>query len=46
MLLGFILPNLGRIDEAERVLEECITACTERGDRLHLGSAINNRRNL
>jgi tetratricopeptide (TPR) repeat protein len=46
LLLGFILPNLGRIDEAERVLEECITLCTERGDRLHLGSAINNRRNL
>ena len=46
LLLGFILPNLSRIDEAERVLEECITLCTERGDRLHLGSAINNRRNL
>ncbi len=46
LLLGFILPNLGRIEEAERVLEECITRCTERGDRLHLGSAINNRRNL
>ncbi|MFL5347081.1 MAG: serine/threonine-protein kinase PknK [Hyalangium sp.] len=46
ILLGFILPNLGRIDDAQRVLEECITACTERGDRLHLGAAINNRRNL
>ncbi len=46
LLLGFILPNLGRIDDAQRVLEECIAACTERGDRLHLGSAINNRRNL
>ncbi len=46
LLLGFILPNLGRIDDAQRVLEECITACTGRGDRLHLGSAINNRRNL
>jgi tetratricopeptide (TPR) repeat protein len=46
LLLGFILPNLGRIDEAQQVLEECIAACTERGDRLHLGSAINNRRNL
>ncbi|WPB75614.1 hypothetical protein KYC5002_42295 [Archangium violaceum] len=30
----------------EEVLEECIAACTERGDKLHLGSAINNRRNL
>ncbi|WP_232537156.1 serine/threonine-protein kinase PknK [Cystobacter fuscus] len=46
LLLGFILPNLGRIDDAQRVLEECIAACTERGDKLHLGSAINNRRNL
>jgi tetratricopeptide (TPR) repeat protein len=46
MLLGFILPSLGRIDDAQRVLEKCITLCTERGDRLHLGSAINNRRNL
>jgi tetratricopeptide (TPR) repeat protein len=46
LLLGFILPNLKRIDDAQRVLEECIAACTERGDKLHLGSAINNRRNL
>ncbi|HSP80020.1 MAG TPA: tetratricopeptide repeat protein, partial [Myxococcaceae bacterium] len=46
LLLGVILPNLGRIDDAERILEEVIAACTERGDRLHLGSAINNRRNL
>ena len=46
LLLGVILPNLGRIDEAERIFEEVIAACTERGDRLHLGSAINNRRNL
>ncbi len=46
LLLGVILPNLGRIDEAARIFEEVITECTERGDRLHLGSAINNRRNL
>ncbi|WP_257454885.1 serine/threonine-protein kinase [Archangium lipolyticum] len=46
LLLGVILPNLGRIDEAERIFEEVIAECTERGDRLHLGSAINNRRNL
>ncbi|WNG33539.1 protein kinase [Archangium violaceum] len=46
LLLGVILPNIGRMDEAERIFEEVITACTERGDRLHLGSAINNRRNL
>nr|QKW93844.1 serine/threonine protein kinase [Vitiosangium cumulatum] len=46
LLLGVILPNIGRIDEAERLFEEVIAACTERGDRLHLGSAICNRRNL
>ena len=46
LLLGVILPTVGRIDDAERILEEVIAACTERGDRLHLGSAINNRRNL
>ncbi|QRN99316.1 protein kinase [Archangium violaceum] len=46
LLRGVILPNLGHIDEAHRVMEECIAACTERGDRLHLGSALNNRRNL
>ncbi|WP_245814630.1 serine/threonine-protein kinase PknK [Cystobacter ferrugineus] len=46
LLLGVILPNIGRIDEAEQLFEEVIAACTERGDRLHLGSAICNRRNL
>ncbi len=46
LLLGVILPNIGRIDEAELIFEEVIAGCIERGDRLHLGSAINNRRNL
>ncbi|MFY0525977.1 tetratricopeptide repeat protein [Archangium gephyra] len=46
LLLGVILPNLGHIDEAESIFEEVIAECSERGDRLHLGSAINNRRNL
>ncbi|MDY7232776.1 serine/threonine-protein kinase PknK [Hyalangium rubrum] len=46
LLLAVILPNLGRIDEAEAVLEQLISACTEHGDRFHLGGAINNRRNL
>jgi serine/threonine protein kinase/tetratricopeptide (TPR) repeat protein len=46
LLLGFIFPNIGRIDDAQRVLEECIAICTEREDKLHLGSAINNCRNL
>ncbi|RKH06409.1 serine/threonine-protein kinase PknK [Corallococcus sp. CA053C] len=46
LLMAVILPNLGDIDGAERVMDEVISACTERGDRFHLGSAINNRRNL
>ncbi|HEX8705344.1 MAG TPA: AAA family ATPase, partial [Myxococcaceae bacterium] len=46
LLLVVILPNLNRIDEAEAVLDELITSCTERGDRFHLGGAINNRRNV
>ncbi|OJH36243.1 serine/threonine-protein kinase PknK [Cystobacter ferrugineus] len=46
LLLAAILPTLGRIDEAGLIFEEVITACEQRGDRLHLGSAINNRRNL
>lgn len=46
MMLGVVLPDLGRIDEAERALQRVIALCSERRDRLHLGSAINNRRNL
>jgi tetratricopeptide (TPR) repeat protein len=46
MMLGVVLPDLGRIDEAEQVLQRVVTLCSERRDRLHLGSAINNRRNL
>ncbi|WP_420806666.1 serine/threonine-protein kinase PknK [Hyalangium minutum] len=46
LLLAVILPNLGRITETAEVLEDVIASCTKRGDRFHLGSAINNRRNL
>ncbi|MCP3104490.1 protein kinase [Myxococcus sp. K15C18031901] len=46
LLLAVILPNLGDIDETARVLAEVVEACTDRGDLFHLGSAINNRRNL
>jgi eukaryotic-like serine/threonine-protein kinase len=46
LMLAVILPNLGCIDEAGRLLESAIAACLERGDRIHLGAAINNRRNL
>jgi tetratricopeptide (TPR) repeat protein len=43
LLLGFILPGLGRLEEAARVLDDVIRRCEERGDWLHFGSAINNR---
>jgi tetratricopeptide (TPR) repeat protein len=46
LLLAVILPNLGRSSEAEAVLEDVISSCTQRGDQFHLGGAINNRRNL
>ncbi|WP_223753898.1 serine/threonine-protein kinase PknK [Myxococcus sp. RHSTA-1-4] len=46
LLLAAILPMLGRIDDADRIFDELIAACYRRGDRLHLGSALNNRRNL
>ncbi len=43
LMLGFILPGLGRLDEASAVLDEVIRGCEERGDLLHLGPAFNNR---
>jgi hypothetical protein len=46
LLLAVILPNLGQISEAEALLDDVITACNQRDDFFHLGSAINNRRNL
>ncbi|MCC6558890.1 MAG: protein kinase, partial [Polyangiaceae bacterium] len=39
----FILPGLGRMDAAARALDETIRRADERGDRLHLGSALNTR---
>jgi len=43
LLLGFILPNLGRTEDAARALDEVIRQCEERSDLLHLGAALNNR---
>lgn len=43
LLLGFILTNLGRVDEAAAALDEAIQRCEERCDRMRLGSALNNR---
>jgi hypothetical protein len=42
-LLGFILPGLGRLDDALRVLDQTIALCESHGDRLHLTAAIGNR---
>jgi tRNA A-37 threonylcarbamoyl transferase component Bud32/tetratricopeptide (TPR) repeat protein len=46
LLLGSALSWLGRSDEAADVLERVIARCRQSGDRLHLYSALNNRRNV
>jgi hypothetical protein len=46
LLAGHVLPVLGRAAEAEAALAEAIALATARGDLLHLGAALNNRRNL
>ncbi len=46
VLLVLLLPDLGRIDEAERASARAVALARERGDRLHLGAALNNRRNV
>jgi tetratricopeptide (TPR) repeat protein len=46
VLLVLLLPELGRIDEAERASQQAIALTRERGDRLHLAVALNNRRNM
>jgi len=43
LLLGYILPLLGRLEEAAGALDEVIRYCDERGDLLHLGAARNCR---
>lgn len=43
LMLGFILPGLGRLPEATKFLDEAIQACEDRRDLLHLGSGISNR---
>jgi len=46
VLLEGVLPELGRISDAERASAQAIALARERGDRLHLGAALNNRRNV
>ncbi|MEP7124759.1 MAG: protein kinase [Byssovorax sp.] len=43
LMLGFILPGLGRVAEAEAALDRAIAHCEAHGDKLHLGPCINNR---
>lgn len=46
LLLVSVLPPLGRIEEAERIYQRVVALASARKDRLHLGSALNNRRNI
>jgi tetratricopeptide (TPR) repeat protein len=46
VLLEAILPELGRVADAERASAQAIALARERNDRLHLGAALNNRRNV
>jgi tetratricopeptide (TPR) repeat protein len=46
VILVLLLPELGRIDDAERISARAIALARERGDRLHLAAAFNNRRNI
>jgi predicted ATPase len=43
LLLGFLLPQLGRLDEASAALDEVIPRSEERSDLMHLGAALNAR---
>ncbi|MFT3772033.1 MAG: protein kinase [Minicystis sp.] len=43
IVLGFVLPGLGRLDDAERVLDRAVAEAGARADRLHLFAALNNR---
>ncbi|WP_437660978.1 serine/threonine-protein kinase [Sorangium sp. So ce1182] len=43
LILTFIYPGLGRLDEAGAALDRTIRMCESRGDLLHLGPAISNR---
>jgi tetratricopeptide (TPR) repeat protein len=43
VLLGYILPSLGRLDDAEAVFARVLPMCEQAGDRWHLAAAHNNR---
>ena len=43
LMLGFILPMLGRLEAAGVALDRAIALCEAHGDKLHLGPCWNNR---
>ncbi len=46
LVLGALLPNLGRTEQAETVLSRAHAIASAHADVLHLGAVFNNRRNL
>jgi hypothetical protein len=46
LMIQYLLPLVGRVDDAEKASERVIALCLSRGDQLHLSSALNNRRML
>jgi hypothetical protein len=43
VMLVFLLPAVGRVENAEALAARTIELCERRGDRVHLMSALNNR---
>ncbi len=43
LMLGFLLPFLGLLDEAEEQLDRVAHLCESQGDEFHLGAVLNNR---
>ena len=43
LMLGFILPALGRVADAEASLDRAIALCEAHGDKLHLAPCMSNR---
>jgi len=43
VMLEYLLPYVNRIEDAEKTSERAIALAREKGDRLHLGIALNNR---
>jgi serine/threonine protein kinase/tetratricopeptide (TPR) repeat protein len=46
LMMGPILPSLGRLEGAKRAFDRVLTLCETHSDRLHLVAALNNRRYL